>query len=139
MVTVICQQHLCPVQIAELNCVAHLLQNRGAAGIALSAVPIAAIAALLRAPGRPSPSAALLGDLLVGGVDLLHFLLRKVGKRIVCIIVRVVLACKLPIGFFDLFVRRAVRHAKDLVGVFHFLLLLQKVPSATLCSTAGRP
>src|SRR5699024_1149110 len=92
---------------------------------------------------------AFLGDLLVGGVDLLHLLLGQIRQGIVVVVVRMILPGQLPVCFFDLLVGGVLRYAQDLIGIVHvvsflcFFLcslggILWKVPSSTARPTAKR-
>ena len=79
MVAVIGEQRLRPAKISQLDSVAHLLKHAVSAGVALAAISAIGVLAIA-AGGTVSPSAALLGDLLVSGVDILHLLLRQIRQ-----------------------------------------------------------
>ena len=126
VVGVIRQQRLCPAQIAGVDGHTRLLQN-GTSGLLRSpsaavTVPIAAAVSAVAcgAAASAAPTAApQLVDLLVSGVDLLHFLLRQIRQRIIVIVVGMVLPRQLQICFFHFRVRRGFGNAEYLIGIVH--------------------
>ena len=122
MVAVIGQQRFRPADITGLNGNADLLQH-GTAGSGLATVLlISAVTAGGRITVPAGPTAAShFGDLLIGGVDILHFLLRQISQWIVMVVIGVVLSRQFPVSPFDFFVRGGFRHAKDLIRIVHVL------------------
>ena len=113
------------------------------AGVALAAVPAIGVLAIA-AGGAVSPSAALLGDLLVSGVDILHLLLRQISQRAVMIIVRMIFPGQIPVSLFDFLIGGGPGNSQDLVWIVHsvssnslifFLLGRWKLPSSTAFPT----
>ena len=92
-----------------------LLHGRVGTGIAVARRAVVALPRRTVAAARP----ALLLDLLVGLVDLLHFLLREIGKRVIVIIVGMILPRKVTIGLLYLLVRCGGRDVQYFVGVVH--------------------
>ena len=86
-------------------------------GIA-SVISVASVAPVGAAAGAGRRFTLLLNQ-LIGFVDLLHLLLREIRERIVVIIVRMIFAGKLTIGFFDLVIRSGRRNIQDFIGVCH--------------------
>ena len=110
------------------------------AAIALPAV--SARRTLIRAP----TSAALLGDGLIGLVDLFHLLLSQIGQGIVLIIVRMVLPGELTVCLFDLFIAGIGADPQNTVRIVHvgFLQIFSffrrdQLPSKTACWIMGSP
>ena len=143
MVAVIGEQRLRPAKISQLDSVAHLLKHAVPAGVALAAVSAIGVLAIA-AGGAVSPSAALLGDLLVSGVDILHLLLRQIGQRAVMIIVRMIFPGQIPVSLFDFLIGGGPGNSQDLVWIVHsvssnslifFLLGRWKLPSSTAFPT----
>lgn len=66
-----------------------------------------------------SAAAAHFGNLLVGGIDLLHLFLCQVCQGIIVIVIRMVFACQLPVSPFDFFICCGLRYAQDLIGIIH--------------------
>ena len=139
MVAVIGKQRLRPSKISQLDSVAHLLKHAVPTGVALAAV--SAVGALTIATGGAvSPSAALLSDLLVSGVDILHLLLRQIGQRAVMVIVRMIFPGQIPVSLFDFLIGGGPGNSQDFVWIVHsvssislifFLLGRWKLPSST--------
>ena len=69
--------------------------------------------------GSAATAAALFGDLLVGGVDLLHFFLRQICQRAVVVIVRVVFSGQIPISFLDFLIGCGPGDAQNLIRIVH--------------------
>ena len=143
MVAVIGEQRLRPAKISQPDSVAHLLKHAVPAGVALAAVSAIGVLAIA-AGGAVSPSAALLGDLLVSGVDILHLLLRQIGQRAVMIIVRMIFPGQIPVSLFDFLIGGGPGNSQDLVWIVHsvssnslifFLLGRWKLPSSTAFPT----
>ena len=143
MVAVIGEQRLRPAKISQLDSVAHLLKHAVPAGVALAAVSAIGILAIA-AGGAVSPSAALLSDLLVSGVDILHLLLCQIGQRAVMIIVRMIFPGQIPVSLFDFLIGGGPGNSQDLVWIVHsvssislifFLLGRWKLPSSTAFPT----
>ena len=143
MVAVIGEQRLRPTKISQLDGVAHLLKHTVPAGVALAAVSAIGVLAIA-AGGTVSPSAALLGDLLVSGVDILHFLLRQISQRAVMVIVRMIFPGQIPVSLFDFLIGGGPGNSQDLVWIVHsvssislifFLLGRWKLPSSTAFPT----
>ena len=143
MVAVIGEQRLRPAKISQLDGVAHLLKHAVPAGVALAAVSAIGVLAIA-AGGAVSPSAALLGDLLVSGVDILHLLLRQISQRAVMIIVRMIFPGQIPVSLFDFLIGGGPGNSQDLVWIVHsvssnslifFLLGRWKLPSSTAFPT----
>ena len=105
-------------------------------GIIAAAVAVGAVAAVGAAVGATIAAAvgsvaiaggaalALVLDLLVGLVDLLHLLLGQIGQGVVLIVVRVVFPGQLPVGAFDLLVAGVGLDPQHNVRICHEILLL---------------
>ena len=96
-------------------------------GIIAAAVAVAAVAAVGAAIAAAVGSVAIAGgaalalvlDLLVGLVDLLHLLLCQIGQGIIVIIIGMVLFGQIPIGFFDFLVCGGAGDTQHLIGITH--------------------
>ena len=109
--------------VAAVDGCAHLLQTARAVGIVVIVTPAVAPAGIGIAVGIALRGGggrfALLLDLIVRFVDLFHFFLRKIGKRVIVVVVRVIFAGKVAVSTLDLLVSRRWRDIQDLIGVVH--------------------